>query len=519
MKKVRIVTIMVIVMLALVVSMVSAQYSGHHFGTVYQVVNPGSSPVKVDITYFDGLGNVAATRTISSLLGGASQLVRVPSQETTLGAGLYSAMLSSSAPVQVIVNQELYPDGNTTSPVPPFASYAGVSEGSTTVYLTAVMHNYYNYYTDMYIMNVGTDDATVQIKYIPGVQGGVTTGSAKTETGIIIKKSASILHSQKDMVSLGAPTGSGTYTGRFLGSAVISSDQPLAVVVNQHNLISTKLMTYNGISGGSTAQAVPVHMRGYYGYYTATTVLNLDSTLPACVKFTYTPNPDRSVRTDNVAPEVVEAVHVIGPQVSVMRYDGPTATDFQSDLDDAKPYSRFYGALKVESITGSFEGTTCGTAVPIAVQVNTESIPTGSSQGGSTLGSDISKATNTVSLPIVLSDFYNYYTSTQVLNLTGVDNVCTVTYTSGPESSVPNHTASYDHTIPANSVIDLYEGASGGKRGDINTDPQWCASGACRFLGAAKVVCAGNIVSFTNEERPVNLKDSMYSWNDFNVTP
>ena len=215
----------------------------------------------------------------------------------------------------------------------------------------------------------------------------------------------------------------------------------------------------------------------------------------------------------------MEVVHVIDPLMSALRYDGTTATDDQSDLDDDIPFTRFYGALAIESVTGTYGETTCATAVPVAVQINTESIPTGSSQGGSTLGSDVNMATTSVSLPIILSDFYTYYTSTQILNLTGAEITCEVTYTSGPESSVPGHTATYTHTIPANSLIDLYEGTGGGERGDINTDAQWCASGACRFLGAAVVTCDGDIVSFTNEERNINLKDSMYSWNDFNVLP
>jgi hypothetical protein len=278
-------------------------------------------------------------------------------------------------------------------------------------------------------------------------------------------------------------------------------------------------MTYNGISQGSQKMAVPVHMRGYYGYYTATSVLNLDDTDPACVKFTYTPDPARSVRSNGGSPAVVEVVHVIDPLVSVLRYDGPTATDDQSDLDDTIAYSRFYGGLMVESVTGTYGSTTCTTAADIAVQVNTESIPSGSSQGGSILGSDVGTATNSITLPIILSDFYGYYTSAQILNLTDGDLTCTVTYTSGPESAVPNHTKAYPHTIPANGLIDLYEGTSGGQRGDINTDSEWCAGSSCRFLGAAKITCNGAIVSFTNEERDINNKDSMYSWNDFGIAP
>lgn len=511
MKKIRLILVITLVSLFAIVNLAGAQYAGYYMGTVYQVVNPNPNPANVQVSYYNANGNLVGTRDINGLAAGGSQLVRVPSQETTLSAGVYSAVVSSDQAIQVIVNEEYYPTGNTSSPVPPFASYEGVANGANTVYLTAVMYNYYNYYTEMSIMNTGAAQANVTIKYFAGEVGGQPTGSNYTET-MQIPANATMINSQKEKNALGAA--SGTFAGRFLGSALVTSDQPLAIVVNQHNPSAHKLMTYNGTIAGSKQIAVPVHMRGYYGYYTATQILNLSQTENACVKLTYRPSGTSNVRIDGQAVGPVEVVKVIKPMMSLQRYDGATASASQSDL---LGYSRFYGALTVSSVTGTYGGVTCSSQPDLAVQVNTESIPTGSSQGGSILGSDLSKASRTLSLPIVLSNFYGYYTSSQLMNATNGTITCQVSYTSGPESAVPGVKKTYTHTIAPYAMIDLYEGLSGAPRGDINTDPSWCASGSCRFLGSAVVTCNGNVVSFTNEEKDVPGKDSMYSWNDFNL--
>jgi hypothetical protein len=514
MKKIRLVLIIILVSLFAIVNLAGAQYGGYYLGTVYQVANPNNHVVSVSISYFDSSGNhIGANRTISNLPPGGSELIRVPVQETSLPSGMYSAVVGSSDDIQVIVNQEYYPVGNVNSPVPPFASYEGISDDAIgkSVYLTTVAYNYFNYYTDMVIMNTGDSTATVTIKYYPGDVNGVPTGSAFQEV-VQIPASASLFHSQKSMSQLGAPSASGKFANRFLGTALLTSDKDIAVVVNEHNPSAYKLMSFNGVTAGATKVMVPSHMRGYYGYYTATQILNLSTTKMACVRLTYTPDTTRSTRLDGQPATPVTVEKTIKPMVGLQRYDGATASAAQSDLLD---FSQFYGTLLVESITNSI----CSTAQELAVQVNTESIATGSSQSGAIMGIAANKATTALSLPNILSNYYGYYTSTQIMNIEDFPVTCTVKYTSGPKSAVPNFSKTYTHNIPANSVIDLYEGTSGRIRGDINTDRAWCASGACRFLGSAQVTCTGRVVSFTNEEKDINGKDSMYSWNDFNITP
>ena len=81
-------------------------------------------------------------------------------------------VISSTGPIAAITNQQLNASGASSyNPQPPFSTYSGSDTGSLKVTLPAVMYNWYNYYTDIFIMNVGGGDASnVDISFIPGEQ-------------------------------------------------------------------------------------------------------------------------------------------------------------------------------------------------------------------------------------------------------------------------------------------------------------------------------------------------------------
>jgi hypothetical protein len=504
MKKARIGLILVVLLTLVLASTASAQYAGYSWSTAYQVVNMGSVDASIHVDYYDSTGNVVAgaSKDFNAVPPGGSQLVVQFLDDPNLGSGLYSAVISASQPVAAIVNQQLVPNGSTTyNPAPPFASYTGESAGSSTVTLSAVMYNWYNYFTDIFIMNVGDAAASnVSISYIPGQISGVQTGaSGVADNGNSIAQYATLEKSQQSLSSLGAP--GGTYNGRFLGSATITSDKPIVAIVNQHNLSAYKLMTYNGFTtAGSTNIAVPNHMRGYFGYYSTLLVANPSASTTAHVTLTYTPDTAKSVGTN--AP--VTANFSILPQTSLTRYDGSTATAAQSDL--LPFYTRFFGSVNITS------------DIPVVAQTNVEAVATGDDQAGSFTGIPVSTATPTIVLPVVLADYYGYYTTSIIQDVSGIGGNCTITYTSdGTYSAVKNHSASYVHALPANGSFTVYEGRKGGQEiGDINHDTQWRSGSAKQFIGAATIVCTHNAVAFQNEEKDVPLKDSMYTFNAFN---
>lgn len=528
MKKFRVAFSLVLLGILLITTLTSAQYTGFSWGTAYNVVNTGTTESTIQIEYYNssGVKQDAATRTYTGVKPGESRLVIQPKDDTNLSSGVYSAVVSSNDTITAIVNQELYPSGS-LNPAPPFSSYSGESEGARSVFLPSILYNWYNYYTEFFVMNVDAagGDATVKIVYTPGADGnGVVQGATGVqETNVVIKHYASITRSQKTMTNLGAP--SGQYAGRFLGSALITSDKDIVVVVNEHNPNQWKLMSSNGFTGSYTKYAVPIAMRNYYGYYSAITVANSSSSQKACVNLTYTADTSKSVRTSGNAGSFT-VKHIIQPNGSVLRYDGLDASDAQSDLDDTPAYSRFYGTVVAESVVDAANG--CATAAPIAVVINVEAVSTGDDQAGSFNGIPIDpvKTTNTLIAPVILADYYGYYTNMVVQNTTATNATCTVAYTSAPGSSVASGTSkSYTHALPANGSFTVYEGRKGGQEiGDINHDPAWRVGTAKLWIGAATVTCVSAtdanvkvpIVGFVNEEKDILLRDSMYTFNMIN---
>lgn len=506
-RKVTIAASIAMLILVVVVGTVAAQYAGLSWTSVYQVVNMGEEPADITVSYYDGNGvQQPHQQVFTDVNPGSSRLVVQFTDDTALGSGLFSAVVAADQPVAAISNLQLIPSGATGyTPEPPFGTYSAEGQGSTSVILPAIMYNWYNYYTEIYIMNVGAGPASVDIEYIPGLVSGVATGAPLTSLDNAIPQFASLMVSQETLAALGAP--SGAYAGRFLGSAVLTSDQPIVAVVNQHNVRDKKLMTYNGFTdGGSLDVAAPVHMRGYYGYYSTLLVANPSTDTAAHVAITYTPDLSRPNVVSSGAIGPVTANFTIEPQTSLTRHDGPTATDVQSDLDDAVVYTRFFGSVRVTS------------DIPVVVLANQEALAATDAQGGSYNGVATSSGTVEIVVPVIMADYYGYYTTMVVQNMTGTAGSCDITYTSdGTYSSVQNHSATYTHALPANGAFTVYEGRKGGvAEGDINTDPQWVSGSGQRFLGAATITCNVDAVSFVNEEKDIVLKDSMYTYNAFN---
>lgn len=508
----------IVLLSLLLVSVTYAQYPDPWY-TSYQVVNIGDTDADVIVDYYDSDGNVqtAAQRTFTDVAAGGSVLV-LQFDETNLPNGAYSAVISADQPIAAITNQQLNPAGSTMwQGAPPFSTYSGESEGATLVTLPAVMYNWYGYYTEIYIMNIGNDDATnVDITYIPGKMdvgaGPENTGaSGVTDNDNPIPQYASLYVSQENLTSLGAP--SGTFTGRFLGSAVITSDQPIIAVVNQHNVGDSKLMTYNGFTVGAAEIAAPSYMRGYYGYYTTLLIANPDDAATAHVTVTYTPdtsNPAYNQAAPGSTVGTVTVNHDVAPQTALTRYDGPGATDGQSDLDDhaetGHAFTRFFGSVSVES------------NIDVMVQVNVEAAASGAAQAGSYNGIPTASATEDIVAPVILADFWGYYTTMIVQNTTDTAGTCDITYTSdGTYSANKNHSETYSHALPASGSFTVYEGRAGGQEiGDINSDDVWAVGSQRWFIGAAEVSCSVPVVAFVNEETDQSGTDSMYTMNTFN---
>lgn len=511
-------------------SSVYAQYTGYAAGTAYQIVNISNSPSTITVSYYNERGEKILTRTFTDVEPNGSRLVLVPRDETNLGSGRFSAVIESTGETAAVVNQEFIVNGNVNQPQPPFASYSAVKGGGKSVFLPGIMYNYFGYYTEIYIQNVGDGDATdVKIEYIPSVVNGVLVGQKYTESNINIKQYASASRSQQSMAQLGAPESSGIFTGRFFGSAVITSSKDIAVVVNQHNTTQKKMFSYNGVSNGSTRLISPTALRGWYSYYTALTIVNMSQSEKACVRLTYYPditmasNITRVDGSSNLDPVVKE--FVIDPKNALLRYEGDDASDSQSDLKAT--YTRFSGSVIIESFNGTVQGVNCSEQ-PLAAIMNVEAKAGANyrNQAGAFNVIDINSATNKVIVPVVLANWYGYYTVINLANTTATAATCDITYTSGPGSTVGTGVSkTYTRVLPSNGAIMIYEGnpINPDSRSDINRDPFWKGSSSVtRFLGSAVIECKDsqnnpvNVVAFVNEEVDRNGVDSMYTFNTIN---
>jgi hypothetical protein len=485
--------------------------------TSYQVANLGDSPTTIVVDYYDGDGDTdsAMQREFADVPVGGSVTVQ-QSLEDTLSDGQWSAVVSADQPIAAVGNQQLGTSGGSSS-IPPFSSYSGASEGATEVTVPSIMHNWFGYYTEITIQNIGDADATnVDIEYFPTTYAGCQAGATgQSDDDLSIAQYASHTESQVDKTNLGASGLTGdceSFNGRFLGSAKITADQPVVVIVNEH--VQGKLFTYNGFGGeGSTDLLLPAYMRNYYGYYAATVIAN-PGTEDAVVDLTYTNGPQG---TSPTGQEVVEGTHTVPAGESITIYEGES--DTTSDLYNAgydwgstDPTYRFFGTVAISSTQ------------PVVAMVNQEARSQNGAQAGTYNGMATSEGSSKISVPLIQSDFYGYYTSLTIMTVDGGEADLEITYTSDTTySAVQGQSKTYSLST-TNGFLNRYEGsAATADQSDLLDDADWAdGDGNREFIGNAviEVTSGSNIVAFVNSESGTaagaDSTDSMYTYNAFN---
>jgi hypothetical protein len=170
--------------------------------TAIAVQNVGTSSANVTITYATGQtwsGSIATNSSASRLTSADG----VPTNTLT-GATIES---TNGQPIVVVVNES-----NNYNRA---ASYSAFSSGSTTARAPIVMKRYYTYNTSVVCQNIGTASATMTIRY-GGVAGSVVSGS------IPVGSTHQFYQPTDSLISNG-----------FIGSATITSGQPLVCIVNE----------------------------------------------------------------------------------------------------------------------------------------------------------------------------------------------------------------------------------------------------------------------------------------------
>ncbi len=214
-------------------TIVNNAYGGYTTGI--GLINEGSSPTNVTITYRDAGGAVVKTQTVTALAAHAYWAQY--SGDTTLGLAIgfvgTATITSSGQPLGAIVNE--------TGPGGQFSSYDMVPAGSTTLNVPVALNNAYGgYNTGVAIQNTSGSAGTVSVTYYD---------SSGTPTAKSFPIGAN--------GSLGVYQGSAT-DGPAVGAytAVIQSTLPLAAIVNEtaSSTTSAKQSTsYNTFSSGSAS--------------------------------------------------------------------------------------------------------------------------------------------------------------------------------------------------------------------------------------------------------------------------
>jgi hypothetical protein len=205
------------------------KYYGYDTSLVIQNIDAAAANVRV--TYTNGVVN---NYTIQP---GAAQSVYTPNVSgIPAGNTLYGATIEStnSQKIVVLVNQS-----NSFNRA---ASYSGFAAGSTEVRAPIVEKNYYTYNSSVVCQNIGSASATMSIRYT-----GPGASTTPTVSGNIPVGGTHQFYQPNDpaLASVGP---------NWIGSATITSAQPIVCVVNQDVLpqyatvVQDSLYSYNAIA-------------------------------------------------------------------------------------------------------------------------------------------------------------------------------------------------------------------------------------------------------------------------------
>jgi hypothetical protein len=359
-----------LVLLLVLVGSVVVSGQGITYDTGFQVQNLGTAQANITITYYNQDGSVAASVADTIAAGGSNKYYPLTAVPDGFNG---SVVITSDQPVAAIANEL----GNAGAYG---ASYAGFSAGATAVNLPLVMRANGGFDTWFNVQNAGTADANVTVTYTPGAHGLSYTEMAT------IKPGAAHTFDQAGLTALGP---------RFVGSAKVTSDQPVVATCNQVG--PTTLLAYDGFTGGSTMPSFPLVNALNAGYVTGIQIMNI-GTMSTDVTVSYTPSKagTASSETQSIAA-------------------GASATFALRHFT-----ARFVGSGAV---------TVNSASQPLVAVVN--QLNSGANKGAAYGGFDPATATDKVSFPLVMANNPTpgaYYTATTVQNVGTTTTTVTIAY-------------------------------------------------------------------------------------------
>jgi hypothetical protein len=340
------------------------------YTTGFQIQNLTTSQANIQIVFYNQDGSTAAT--VPDTLSASSSKTYYPLNAVAVGFN-GSVVVSSDQQVAAIANVL----GNSGQRG---ASYGGFSSGATTVNLPLVMKANYGIDTWFSVQNAGSATATVNVAYKPGTcteSVTIAPGAAKT-------------FNQESNTCL--PTG-------YVGAATITSAEPVAAVVMQVDALS--LLAYNGFTTASTRPVMPLISSNYYRSGTGIQVQNTGAS-DTTVTLTYQPSAGFPGAT------CTETKPIPAGQSTTFTYPQMPAGCGTGGTGVTDPTNGGF--------VGSAAVTTNSANMPLVAIVN-QVTRNGAANAAAYEAFDPSRATSTVSLPLVTDRNYNIFTGFSIANV------------------------------------------------------------------------------------------------------
>ena len=368
--------------------------------------NPNSEAAQVVIVFYDSSGTKVLDFDVDpDLPANGSRSYYVPTDITGLSDGQYAVEILSSVTLQVVAN------ASSTSPATAGA-YNGIAAEQTGASLAfpGLYNNYYGFYSELVIQNTDADSATVDVS--------IKQGATEVYAGSMdIPGHSTRVLAMEDISGL--PSGN---TAKFAATVTSTDGENLAGVANiWTDALYGEFGDYNGYVGGADTVYAPALYNNYYDFVSALTVMNA-GTASTGVLVTY-----GNGETETITLGVGESVEYYQPN------------------NPALPSGNTYGVFSAK-----VEATTSGGTVYALVSVEDKS------KGLLASYNCPSESSTTVLAPVVMKEFYQWFSAVTVQNIGSAATNVRITYadTAGTSQTFTN--------IPANGTVNIIQLASVG---------------------------------------------------------
>jgi hypothetical protein len=445
--KITIGLVLVSLLVLAIAPMSQAQYGSFVMSVGINLVNLDPANAAAITIDFYPVGTGAAISVPDTIpAGGAAKYFPIPTGDGFNG----SAVVSSDREIAAIVNEISSGYGG---------SYNGFSAGSTSFYAPIIMRNNGGYNTEISVQNTGSGTASVSISFVAG-----NFGTDYAMPAFNVEPNRAVRVYQGDQTQLGT---------RFVGSASITSNQPVVVVVNQINNTNRTLLVYSGFAAGYNRVAVPQVQHLNSNYNTGIQVQNVDPSRTAHVQVAYSANvaPGATAFTPGT-----ESAAVAPGETAVFNQWGNS----HGYNWDAAP--RYVGSAIVSTTEGD---------IPLVVNVNVLK-GTAPAQAAAYEGINADSTATHLATPIIMSNNGGFSSSCLVLNPSSSASV-NVTMSFTPNTAITSE-------AKGDESFSLGPGQSNQFRQFVNNavnnwNTRWVGSGEITASGPVAVVC--NQLNFT----------------------